>query len=184
VYLFDGRIFESARAIEPSWRNELEITDAIQHMVDRGLKVVPHVLQGWWLDTGKKDDMLEANRTVLETIDTLIVGEVDADSRVEGRVIVDEGAKIVRSHIRGPAAIGPGAQIVDSYVGPFSAVGAGCVVESSEIEHSILMTSSRLSGVRRVTDSILGRGAEVVRDTSTPRAYRFMIGDESSVGVV
>jgi len=184
VYLFDGSIFESARQIEPSWRNELEITDAIQHMVDLGLRVVPHVLKGWWLDTGKKDDMLDANRTVLETIEPLIEGEVDADSRLEGRVIVGPGAKIVRSHVRGPVAIAAGAQIVDSYIGPFTAIGAECVVESSELEHSILLASSRLVGVRRVTDSILGRRAEVVRDGATPVAYRFMIGDESSVGVV
>jgi glucose-1-phosphate thymidylyltransferase len=184
VYMFDGNVFDAVRAIEPSWRGELEITDAIQHMIDRGLHVASRVVDGWWLDTGKKDDMLEANRIVLETLEPSVDGEVDSDSQITGRVLVETGAKIVRSHIRGPAVIGRGARVVDSFVGPSTAIGAECVVEDSEVEHSILLPGARLTGVRRVTDSILGRGAEVVRNPGSPRAYRFMIGDESSVGVV
>jgi len=184
VYMFDQHIFAAARAIKPSWRGELEITDAIQHMIDAGRHVVSRVVDGWWLDTGKKDDMLDANRIVLETLQARIDGEVDSDSQVQGRVVVEPGAKVVRSHIRGPAIIGSGARIVDSFIGPSSAIGADCVVEDSEVEHSILLTGSRIVGVRRITDSILGRGAEVVRNPATPRAYRLMIGDESSVGVV
>jgi glucose-1-phosphate thymidylyltransferase len=184
VYLFDEHIFASAKAIEPSWRGELEITDAIQHMIETGHAVVPHLVEGWWLDTGKKDDMLEANRTVLEALEPRISGEVDADSRIEGRVVVEAGAKVVRSHIRGPVIIGRGTQIVDSFVGPFTAIGDECIVESSEVDHSILLQSSRIIGVRRVVDSILGRRAEVSRDGAAPVAYRLMIGDESIVGVV
>jgi len=184
VYMFDAHVFDAVRAIEPSWRGELEITDAIQHMINGGLHVVSRVVDGWWLDTGKKDDMLDANRIVLETLETRIDGEVDADSQIRGRVVVEQGAKIVRSQVRGPAIIGAGARVVDSFVGPSSAVGTDCVIEDSEIEHSILLAGARVIGVRRVTDSILGRGAEVVRDPATPRAYRLMIGDESSVGVV
>ncbi|HVE92850.1 MAG TPA: glucose-1-phosphate thymidylyltransferase [Actinomycetota bacterium] len=184
VYLFDRNIFDAARAIQPSWRGELEITDAIQHMVTAGLDVRPHLVRGWWLDTGKKDDMLEANRTVLESIPPRMEGEVDTASRIEGRVVVEAGATILRSHVRGPAVIGAGARVTDSYIGPFTAVGEGCVVESSEVEHSILMTDSQVSGVRRVSDSILGRRSVVSRDGSSPVAYRFMIGDQSTVGVV
>ena len=186
VYLFDDNIWESAKSIEPSFRDELEITDAIQHMIDRGLEVRPHVHTGWWLDTGKKDDMLEANRTILETLERSIAGEVDDASSIEGRVTVDATATIVRSKIRGPVCIGPGAKIVDSYIGPYTAIGDDCVVESSEVDHSILLAGAIVTGVdnARLTDSILGRGAEVRKDSSAPRAYRLMIGDTSSVSVV
>jgi len=184
VYLFDDNIFDAARSIEPSWRGELEITDAIQRMIDNGFDVRPHIHTGWWLDTGKKDDMLEANRVILDALEASVDGEVDEDSQLQGKVTIAAGAKVVRSRIRGPVIIGSDAVIVDSYVGPFTAIGDACVVESSEIEHSILLTGSRIVGVRRVTDSILGREAEVVRDASAPQAYRFLIGDQSSVGVV
>jgi glucose-1-phosphate thymidylyltransferase len=184
VYLFDANVFESAKAISPSFRNELEITDAIQHMIDRGLQVRPHVHNGWWLDTGKKDDMLEANRILLETHERRIEGDVDDASSLEGRVVIEPGATVERSQIRGPVVVGPGARIVDSYVGPYTAIGERCRVEGAEVEHSILMTESSITGVGRVTDSILGRGAEVTRDSSGPKAYRLMIGDTSSVSVV
>ena len=183
VYLFDESVWESVKAIEPSFRDEYEITDTIQHMIDRGLKVRPHVHHGWWLDTGKKDDMLEANRTILETLERSIVGDVE-ESTVEGRVVISEGAKVVRSQIRGPAIIGAGAHVVDSYIGPYSAIGAGCVIEDAEVEHSILLDEAKVFGVRRVTDSIFGRGAVATRDQGSQRAYRFMIGDNSNVSVV
>jgi glucose-1-phosphate thymidylyltransferase len=184
VYLFDANIFESAKAISPSLRGELEITDAIQHMIDRGLDVRPHIHNGWWLDTGKKDDMLEANRILLETRDRQIDGDVDEASSLEGRVVIEAGASVVRSQIRGPVAVAAGARIVDSYVGPYTAIGEGCRLEGAEVEHSILLASSSITGVGRVTDSILGRGAEVKRDTGGPKAYRLMIGDTSSVSVI
>jgi glucose-1-phosphate thymidylyltransferase len=183
VYLFDKNVWESAKSIEPSFRGELEITDTIQHMIDRGLAVRPHVHHGWWLDTGKKDDMLEANRTILETLERSVHGTVE-DSTIEGRVVVADGARVVRSQIRGPAIVGTGTEIVDSYIGPYSAIGDGCVVTDAEVEHSILLDGSQITGVRRVTDSIFGRDAKATRVEATPRAYRFMIGDDSSVDVV
>jgi glucose-1-phosphate thymidylyltransferase len=183
VYLFDENIFEAAKAVEPSGRGELEITDSIQRMIDVGLDVRAHVHAGWWLDTGKKDDMLEANRVILSSLDDRIDGDVDTDARIEGRVVIEPGAKIVRSQIRGPAIVGPDANIVDSYIGPYTAIGERCLVEESEVEHSILMSEARVIGVRRIADSILGRGAEVTRDRGTPRAHRLLIGDLSSVGV-
>ncbi len=183
VYLFDRSVFAAAKAIEPSWRGELEITDALQRMIDDGLDVRAHIHTGWWLDTGKKDDMLEANRTILESLEPHIDGEVDDASQVQGKVTIEAGAKVVRSRIRGPVIIGEQAVIVDSYVGPFTAIGNGCRIESSDVDHSILMAGSRIIGVHRVTDSILGREAEVVRDATSPQAYRFLIGDQSSVGV-
>ncbi len=184
VYLFDENIFGSAKAISPSFRNELEITDAIQHLIDRGLEVRPHIHTGWWLDTGKKDDMLEANRILLEIRERCIEGEVDEASSLEGRVVVEAGASVVRSQIRGPVCIGSNAQIIDSYIGPYTAIGADCRVEDGEVEHSILLEGSRVVGVRRVTDSILGRGSEAIRGAGAARAYRLMIGDDSSVEVI
>jgi glucose-1-phosphate thymidylyltransferase len=183
VYLFDRNVFDAAKSIQPSWRGELEITDAIQLMIERDLDVRAQVHTGWWLDTGKKDDMLEANRVILESLAPRVDGEVDDGSQIEGKVIVETGAKVVRSRIKGPVIVGEQAVIVDSYVGPFTAIGNGCRVEESEVDHSILLTGSRIIGVRRVTDSILGREAEVVADSTSPRAYRFLIGDQSSVGV-
>jgi glucose-1-phosphate thymidylyltransferase len=183
VYLFDDTVWGSVKAIRPSFRNEYEITDTIQHMIERGLVVRPHIHHGWWLDTGKKDDMLEANRTILETIERDVRGDVE-DSAIEGRVVVDEGARVVRSRIRGPAVVGAGAVVVDSYVGPYTAVGEGCAISDAEVEHSILLAEAKITGVRRVTDSIFGRGASVAKVESAQRAYRFMIGDDSSVEVV
>jgi glucose-1-phosphate thymidylyltransferase len=152
-------------------------------MIDRGLDVRAHVHTGWWLDTGKKDDMLEANRIILSSLRGRIDGEVDDSSRLEGDVIVEPGAKVVRSRIIGPAIIGADAVVVDSQVGPFMAVGQACRVESSDVDHSIMLTGSRLIGVRRVTESILGKESEVVRDAGAAGDYRFLIGDQSSVGV-
>jgi glucose-1-phosphate thymidylyltransferase len=128
--------------------------------------------------------MLEANRVILDTLSPRIDGDVGAESTIEGRVVVESGASVVRSQIRGPVIVGEGAHITDSVVGPYVAVGDGCRIDSSEVDHSILLPGARLAGVRRATDSILGRGAEVVRDGVSPGAYRFMIGDDSSVGVI
>jgi glucose-1-phosphate thymidylyltransferase len=185
VYLFDHHIFEAAASIQPSWRGELEITDAIQFMIDRGLTVRAHLHAGFWLDTGKKDDMLEANRVLLESLEARIDGEVDDESKIDGRVVIERGAKVVRSRITGPAVVGEHSVIVDSVVGASTAIADGCRIESSTVDHSILLTGSRIVGVDRVTDSILGREAEVVRGSgdAAPRAYRFLIGDQSSVEV-
>src|SRR5262245_6102658 len=141
VSMFTPSIFKAARAIEPSWRDELEITDAIQHLVDGGLRVEPHIVRGWWKDTGQLDDILEANRLILEDLCEKVEGEL-IDSRVEGRVVIAPGARLERSTVRGPTIIGAGSRIVDSYVGPYSAIDENVTIERSEIEHSIVLAGS------------------------------------------
>jgi glucose-1-phosphate thymidylyltransferase len=184
VYMFTPAIHDAARAIEPSGRGELEITDAIQHLVDSGARVEPHVVRGWWKDTGRLEDMLEANRLVLDTIVTRVEGEL-VDSTCDGRVIVEPGARLERSTVRGPAIIGAGARVVDAYVGPYTAVGEGCVIENAEIEHSILLTGAAVRGLAgRMESSLLGRNVKIAHSDRQPRAYRFMVGDESEIGIL
>jgi glucose-1-phosphate thymidylyltransferase len=185
VYMFTAGIHDAARAIEPSPRGELEITDAIQHLVDTGQRVEPHVVQGWWKDTGRLDDMLEANRLILDTIEPRAEGETDAQSTTHGRVIIEPGAKLVRSTVRGPAIIGAGAQLTDAYIGPYTAVGPNCVVERAEVEHSILLEGSSVRGLDgRMESSLLGRNVAIARTTGQPRAFRFMVGDNSEIGIL
>ena len=184
VYMFTSSIMESAKAIRPSGRGELEITDAIQHLIDRGLSVEPHEVTGWWKDTGRLEDMLEANRLVLDVLEPRLEGEV-VDSTLEGRVVVEAGARLVRSSVRGPAIIGAGALVEDAYIGPYSAISARVVVRRAEVEHSILLEDSRVEDLdARVESSLIGRGATIVRSDGKPRAYRFMIGDSSSIGLI
>jgi len=185
VYMFTAAIHAAARAIAPSARGELEITDAIQHLIDGGLRVEPHVVRGWWKDTGRLEDMLEANRLVLDNIETDLAGEL-IDSRADGRVIVQAGARLERSTVRGPAIIGAGARVIDAYVGPYTAVGEGCLIERAEVEHSILLPGSSVSGLDgRIESSLLGRNVTVARDEERqPRAYRFMVGDNSEIGIL
>jgi glucose-1-phosphate thymidylyltransferase len=184
VYMFGPDVFESVNRIKPSFRNELEITDAIQDLIDRGLTVRPHIVDGWWKDTGKLEDMLEANRLILDTFERRIEGVVDADSRVEGKVVVEQGASIERSVIRGPAIIARGARIVGAYVGPFTSIGADVVIQDSEIEHSIVLEGSCVRDLaNRVIDSLIGRNVRIYREPVKPSAYRFMLGDNSEVGI-
>lgn len=184
VYLFTGALMESAKAIAPSWRNELEITDAIQHMVDRGLRVEPHIVTGWWKDTGQVVDMLEANRLILDVQRRRIDGEVDAESIIDGRVVIESGARIIRSTVRGPAVIGAGTIIEDAYVGPYSAISDNCHVSRAEIEHSILWEGSSIRDLdARVESSLIGREVSIGRTDEKPRAYRFVLGDSSTIGL-
>lgn len=185
VYLFRSAIFEAVGSIEPSARGELEITDAIQWLVDHGRTVTPHVIDGWWKDTGKLDDLLEANRILLEDIATDIRGEVAEGVRIEGRVIIGKGSVVDgNSRLRGPICIGEDVRIVDSYVGPFTSLADGVQVLGSEVEHSILLQHSRLESVRgRVSDSLFGVGAVVRSSATTPSASRFMVGDNSEVEI-
>jgi glucose-1-phosphate thymidylyltransferase len=183
VYMFTAAIHDAARAIEPSARGELEITDAIQHLVDSGARVQPHIVRGWWKDTGRLADMLEANRLVLDTIETRIDGEL-IDSQIDGRVVLEAGARLERSTVRGPAIIGAGARLTDAYVGPYTAIGKRCVIESAELEHSILLADSSVRGLDgRMESSLLGRNVAISRDRSQPRAYRFMVGDNSEIAI-
>jgi glucose-1-phosphate thymidylyltransferase len=181
VYLFDATIHEAVRAIKPSGRGELEITDAIQWMIDNGYRVRQEVLDGYWKDTGRLDALLEGNRLVLEAIETRIDGEVDGSSRIEGRVIIEAGAAIVRSTVRGPAIIGAGTRVVDSFIGPFTAIDHDCEVERTDLEHSVVWSHSSIHDGGRIVDSLVGRQVEVRRSTGRPRATRLMLGDHSRV---
>src|SRR5215204_299018 len=142
VYMFNTSIFDAARSIEPSWRGELEITDAIQTLVDRGMRVDPHIVHGWWKDTGQVQDMLEANRLILDDLAERVDGEL-ADARVEGRVVIEAGATLERTTVRGPAVIGAGSRLMDAYIGPYTAIGENVTIASAELEHSIVMSGSR-----------------------------------------
>ena len=181
VYLFGPTIHQAVRAIKPSGRGELEITDAIQWLLDNGYRVAHQVVDGWWIDTGKLDALLEGNRLILETLDQRVEGAVDADSRIEGRVVICQGAEVVASTIRGPAIIGPGTRIEHSFVGPFTSIAERCVVLRSEIEHSVILEDSRIVDIPRVEDSLIGKQVVVTRSARRPRANRFMLGDHSQV---
>ena len=184
VYMFGPEVFESVKRITPSFRNELEITDAIQDLIDRGLTVRPHLVEGWWKDTGKLDDMLEANRLILETMERRIEGSVDTKSRVEGKVAIEAGAEIIGSVIRGPAIIGANARSEHAYVGPFTSIMNDVEIRESELEHSIVLEGSVLSDLAsRVIDSLIGRNVRIIRQPVKPSAYRFMLGDNSEVGI-
>jgi glucose-1-phosphate thymidylyltransferase len=183
VYLFDPTIHQAVRAIAPSARGELEITDAIQWLISNGKRVRTELLTGWWIDTGKLTPLLEANRLLLEKVEPRIDGAVDEASSIDGRVVVADGAQIVNSTIRGPVAIGRGTRIVDSFIGPFSAIGAGCEVVHSEIEHSVVMDDSKVLYIPRLEDSLIGREAVVERSARRPRALRLMIGDHCQIDV-
>ncbi len=184
VYLFTAKIFDSVLAISPSARGELEITDAIQDMVDRGLHVEPHVVTGWWKDTGKLEDMLEANRLILSTIERDVRGE-SIDSLIEGAVVVGEGSKLTRCTVRGPVTIGDGCDLSDAFIGPYTSIYHGVVVDHAEIEHSIILENSRISGLNaRLCDSLIGKNVTICRTDGRPVAYRFMVGDSSQIGVV
>ncbi|MDD3717867.1 MAG: glucose-1-phosphate thymidylyltransferase [Actinomycetota bacterium] len=185
AYMFRPSILEASRSITPSWRDELEITDAIQHLIDHGHRVEAHVIDGWWKDTGHLEDLLEANRIVLENIEARCDGSIDADSRVDGRVIVEEGAEVVRSSVRGPAIIGKGTRIIDSYIGPFTSIYYGVTVEGSELEHSIVMENSSIANIPgRIENSLIGKNVEICRCFELPKTFRFVLGDNSRVGLI
>jgi len=185
IYMFDRYIFEAAKAIEPSWRGELEITDAIQYLVEHGYTVYPYVHKGWWIDTGKPGDMLDCNRLLLEEMEPLNQGTVDEKSSLSGRVIIEKGAQIVNSTIRGPAIIGENSRIIDAYVGPYTAIYHDVLVENSEIEHCIVLENCKIVGIgARIEDSLIGRHVEITRSPLRPKAYRMTIGDYSQIGIL
>jgi glucose-1-phosphate thymidylyltransferase len=181
VYLFTPSIHEAVAAIEPSGRGELEITDAIQWLIDHDQRVIHEVLNGWWIDTGKKDPLLESNRRVLETIEPRVDGKVDDSSDVDGRVVIEEGAELVASRVRGPAVIGARTRLVNTFVGPFTAIANDCELVDSEVEHSVVLEHSRIIGVSRLTDSLIGRYVEIIRSGQRPSATRVMVGDHCSI---
>jgi glucose-1-phosphate thymidylyltransferase len=184
VYLFDPTVHEAVRAIEPSARGELEITDAIGWLIDQGQRVRHEVLDGWWKDTGKLEPLLEGNRLVLEALEPALHGTVDAASRIDGRVVLEPNAEVKGSVIRGPAIIGAGTRIINSYVGPFTAIDHDCEVIDSEVEHSIVLPESKIIGIGRLVDSLIGRSVLVTCSDRRPRATRLMVGDHSQVDLV
>ncbi len=184
VYMFDRSVWEAVEAIRPSKRGELEITDAIQHLIDSERDVRSHVITGWWKDTGKLEDMLEANRIVLSGLKGEIRGEVDDDSRVEGEVVIGEGSRVLSSTLRGPLIIGENCIIEDAFVGPFTSIHDRVEIRESEIEHSILLEDSRVYGLEyRMESSLLGRSVEITRVEQRPAAYRFLVGDQAKIEV-
>src|ERR687895_1684807 len=184
VYMFTPAIFEAARAIEPSGRGELEITDAIQTLVDSGLRVDPHIVHGWWKDTGQVQDMLEANRLILDDLEERIEGEL-VDTRVEGRVVIEAGARLERSTVRGPAIVGRGTQVSDAYIGPYTAVGDEVHIEGAELEHSIVLSGSRIGHLDyRIEASLIGRNVRIGKGPALPKAYRFVVGDNADVQIL
>jgi glucose-1-phosphate thymidylyltransferase len=185
VYFFSPRVHDVTPRLEPSGRGELEITDAIQGLIDDGGEVLAQTISDDWIDTGKKDDMLEANRLVLNLLQGKIAGIVDPDSTLVGPVVVEEGARISGSTIRGPVVIGAGTAVRDAYVGPFTAIGPDCLLESCEIENSIMLASSMVRGVeRRIADSLIGREVVIEGSRMKPHAIRLLLGDHSRVDVI
>jgi glucose-1-phosphate thymidylyltransferase len=184
VYMFTPAVFEAASAIEPSARGELEITDAIQHLVDSGLRVDPHIVRGWWKDTGQVQDMLEANRLILDDIAERLDGDL-IDSRVEGRVTIESGARLERTTVRGPAIIGHGAVLTDAYIGPYTAIGDHVVVSNAELEHSIVLEGSSIQDLDgRIEASLIGKNVAIARSPALPRAYRFVVGDNAEIAIL
>jgi glucose-1-phosphate thymidylyltransferase len=183
VYLFSAAVHEAVRAIKPSWRGELEITHAIQWLIDHQHDVRSTTIQGYWKDTGNVTDMLEVNRLVLEGIEERVEGNVDAASEVIGRVRIEAGAQVRRSRIVGPAVIGAGTLISDSYIGPYTSISEDCRIADTEIEFSIVLRDARLEGIRRVSASLVGRSASVTSAPRMPSGNTLVLGDHSEVQI-
>lgn len=185
IYMFDHHIHQAVAEIKPSWRGELEITDAIQWLVDHGYKVYPYVHRGWWIDTGRPGDILEANSLVLEELEPVVEGYVDRDSEVDSRVTVEKGAEIINSVVRGPTIIGRRSRIVNSYIGPFTSIYHDVVIENSEIERSIVLEHSVIRDIpARIQDSLIGRNVTLNRSPMKPKAFKMNLGDYSQVGLL
>ncbi|MGA2159291.1 MAG: glucose-1-phosphate thymidylyltransferase [Dehalococcoidia bacterium] len=182
VYLFNKHVHAAIRGIKPSWRGELEITDAIQKMIDSNRQVGSYILHGWWLDTGKKDDMLEANRVVLDDLlKREIKGKVDSNSHVAGRVEIRKGTEVTNSKVRGPVSIAERCRIVNSFIGPYTSIGADTVIEDSSLEHSVILEGCYIKRVERLEDSIIGRGCKVLNNESNFRQKKLFLGDDAVV---
>jgi glucose-1-phosphate thymidylyltransferase len=185
IYMFDQNIFKAVKAIKPSWRGELEITDAIQWLIEQKYNVHPYVHQGWWIDTGRPGDMLEANSLVLEELTPTIEGYIDRASEVDSRVTLEQGAEVINSVVRGPAIIGKDTRIVNAYVGPFTSIYHHCLIENAEISRSIVLEHSQIRNInRRIEDSLIGRHVVVHRSPIRPRAYKFTLSDHSQLGLL
>ncbi len=180
IYFFKPVIIEACKNIKPSWRNELEITDAIQWLIDNGYRVEASIVEGWWKDTGKPEDILEANRLVLEEIHPRMDGRVE-NSKIMGRVVVEAGTVVRDSVIKGPCIIGKNCRIVNSYIGPYTSVGDNCVIEGTEIDDSVILDGSEIVQAGRIVESLIGRNVRIRESNSKPKGYRFVVGDNSNI---
>lgn len=182
VYIFDKNIFKAVQNIKPSRRKELEITDAIQWLINKGLTVESHEVSGWWKDTGKPEDILEANQLVLEDIESKIQGKIDKETEITGRVIIEKGAEVKRSQLRGPLIIGKGSRVINSYIGPFTSISYSVKVDSSEVEHSIILEESEIVGIQgRIDQSLIGKGVKIISRRTKPSTHKFVLGDRSDI---
>ena len=181
VYFFKPIIIEACKNIKPSWRNELEITDAIQWLIDNDYKVEASVVKGWWKDTGKPEDILEANRLVLDDIQPRIDGEVDPTSKIIGRVVIGKGTVIKNSTIKGPCIIGENCVISNSYIGPYTSIGDSCEIIDTEIEDSVILDGSKIINAERIVESLIGRNVRIEENNFKPKGHRFVVGDNSIV---
>ena len=181
VYMFDKHIFKATEVLRPSARGELEITDAIQYLIDKKYQVRYHLISGWWKDTGKLEDLLEANRLLLEVLPEIRKKPTVENSSIIGKVIIEDGCQILNSTIRGPVAIGKNSKIVNSYIGPFSSVYYNVEIRDSEIEHSIILENSRIESIKRLEESLIGQNVWLGKTERKPQAYRIMVGDSSRI---
>jgi len=185
IYMFDAHIFEAVQTIKPSWRGEYEITDAIRYLMEKGYQVYPYLHEGWWIDTGKMEDLLDANRLLLDELLPQVKGYVDSASQLTGKVTIEEGAEVINSAIRGPAIIGSESRIVNSYIGPFTSIYHHTTIESSEIEHSIVLEHCKVVDIpQRIENSLIGRYVEITRSPIKPKAINLVLGDHSKVGIL
>lgn len=183
IYLFTSAVHAAIRAITPSARGELEITDALQLLIDSGRDVRCTRITGYWKDTGNATDMLEVNRSVLNTVETRVEGTVDGDSELVGPVTIEPGARISRSRVVGPAAIGADAVIAGSFVGPYTSIAEDCRIENSKVEYSAVLYGTRIDGVDRVTAALIGCETTVTSASRVPAAHRFVLGDHSEIHI-
>jgi glucose-1-phosphate thymidylyltransferase len=183
VYIFTAAVHEAVQELTPSWRGELEITEAIQWLINHGRKVRSTIITGYWKDTGNVTDMLEVNRMVLESLESRCDGTVDGATEVIGRVVIGDGAQVSGSRIVGPVIIGAGTRVSGAYLGPFTSVASDCVIADSEIEYSIVLRGASIRGVRRIEASLIGHHVEVTPAPRVPRAHRLILGDHSKVQI-
>lgn len=184
IYFFKKNVFDAISKIKPSWRNELEITDAIQMLIDDRKKVTSQIVSGWWLDTGKKDDLLAANMTVLDTCCRHnILGKVDDKSNIEGRIDLGEGSEVVNSKIRGPVVIGNNTRIINTFIGPYTSIGNNVTVKNTVMQHSVLLDGCNISDVDRMEESLCGKRVEIKKHDENFKAYKLLIGDDSTIEI-
>jgi glucose-1-phosphate thymidylyltransferase len=182
IYFFDAHVFDAVRRIQPSARGELEITDTIQQLIDDGLDVRAEVIAGRWIDTGKHDDLLEANHLILEDLQPALLGRHDESSTIQGRVVLQEGSEVMNSRIQGPAIVGERTRIVNSYVGPFTSIYHDCLIADTEISGSVVLEHTRIEAVsERIEHSLIGRSVELRGHERRPHGYTLILGDFSKL---